>query len=75
MTFINITDKQTYLLENYPFRPVPKLTDQKFCIHCFKWITVGNFKVQQIKRSQLIVCPNAPECDGTVIDWFEQKPY
>jgi len=60
-----------YLKKNYPFKDVPKMTDYKFCIHCQKPIIVGMFKIETIGDMEFIVCPNAPECDGTVIDWFE----
>lgn len=73
-----IKDKQKYLDENYPFGDVPKLTDKKTCLHCGKIITVGDYKVFiDDLDSELIFCPNAPKCDGTVIDWLPvdyQKP-
>jgi hypothetical protein len=72
MRLIEISNKEAYFKKNYPFRPIPKLTDKRFCIHCFEWITIGDFKVQQIAKTQLIVCPNAPECHGTIIDWYKQ---
>ncbi|MEI6091960.1 MAG: hypothetical protein WCR42_16020 [bacterium] len=69
-----ITDKQKYLEENYPFVNVPKLTDQKRCIHCDSIITVGDFKVFADKKAiEYICCPNAPECNGTVIDWIDPE--
>jgi hypothetical protein len=71
MEEIKITDKEKYLRKNYPFDPVPKLTDKKHCIHCEKDIIVGDFKVFRDKAGdEYICCPNAPECDGTVLDWF-----
>lgn len=71
MKEIIIKDKQKYLDDNYPFEDVPKLADQKRCIHCDSIFTVGNYKVFKEKNGdELIYCPNAPECDGTVIDWF-----
>lgn len=74
MKFIEIADKELYLRKNYPFVIVPKLTDKKHCIHCNQKIKVGNFKVQISNNLEIIVCPNAPECDGTVIDWLD-KPF
>ncbi len=74
MTEIKIEDKQKYFSENYPFADPPKLTDQKECIHCGAIITVGNFKVfKDSFRDEYICCPNAPECDGTVIDWLPER--
>jgi hypothetical protein len=76
MNFKEITDKNKYLKKHYPFIPVPKLDDKKFCIHCQKEIIVGNYKVEikynffTNKNEEYICCPNAPLCDGTVIDWF-----
>jgi hypothetical protein len=67
-----IIDKLKYLQENYPFQDVPKLTDSKRCIHCDSKITVGDFKVLTDKEGiEYICCPNAPECNGTVIDWID----
>ncbi|MFT3704621.1 MAG: hypothetical protein QM802_19810 [Agriterribacter sp.] len=70
MKEILIEDKQSYLDANYPFEDVPQLTDKKHCIHCDKDITVGDYKVFiDEDGDEFISCPNAPECDGTVIDW------
>jgi len=70
MEFKEIKDKKRYLVENYPFGGVPELTDVRHCIHCDKDIIVGDYKVEIGTDMEYIVCPNAPECDGTVIDWF-----
>ena len=71
MKEIIIEDKQKYLEKNYPFEDTPKLTDEKQCIHCGRIITVGDFKVFKDKDGEeFIYCPNAPDCNGTVIDWF-----
>lgn len=67
-----IVDKRKYLGENYPFDDIPKLTDQKRCIHCDGIITVKNYKVfVDEDGEEYICCPNAPECNGTVIDWID----
>ena len=72
MEEIKIEDKQQYLNDNYPFLDVPKLTDSKLCIHCDSIIIVGNYKVFKDKANfEFICCPNAPTCDGTLIDWVE----
>lgn len=72
MKEVIIKDKQKYLEDNYPFEGIPKLTDKKECIHCGNIITVGDFKVFKDRGGEeLIYCPNAPSCDGTVIDWFD----
>jgi len=71
MKEITISDKQKYFDEHYPFADPPKLSDKKRCIHCEKDIKVGDFKVFKDNRGEeYICCPNAPECDGTLIDWF-----
>lgn len=71
MKELNIKDKQAYLNENYPFVDVPKLTDKKECIHCGEIITVGDYKVYKVESGfEYICCPNAPECNGTLIDWL-----
>lgn len=77
MKEVTIKDKQKYFVEHYPFAKPPKLTDLKQCIHCDNIITVGDFKVFKDETGfEYICCPHAPECDGTVIDWFdiENKP-
>lgn len=72
MEEIIITNKKKYLDDNYPFVGTPKLTDKKRCIHCNEIITVGDFKVYKINNEvELIYCPNAPECNGTLIDWID----
>jgi hypothetical protein len=72
MEEIFIDDKQNYFDENYPFEYPPDLTDKKRCIHCDQIITVGNYKVfRDEDGNEFIYCPNAPDCDGTVIDWID----
>jgi hypothetical protein len=71
MKEIFIKDKQKFLEDNYPFGKVPLLTDFKHCIHCDQDIIVGDFKVFLEDGEEFIYCPNAPECNGTVIDWLE----
>ena len=68
-----IENKQKYLNDNYPFEGIPHLSDKKLCIHCNQTITVGDFKVYRDTTNdfEFICCPNAPDCDGTVIDWID----
>ncbi|WP_298145953.1 hypothetical protein [Flavobacterium sp.] len=71
MIEVKIEDKQNYLSKNYPFAEPPELKDKKECIHCGEIITVGDFKVFKDELgNEYICCPNAPKCDGTVIDWM-----
>lgn len=71
MIEIKITEKQKYLDENYPFNGTPKLTDKRYCLHCEEIITVGDYKIFKDEfNDEYICCPNAPDCDGTVIDWI-----
>lgn len=80
MKFKQIENKEVFLKENYPFANVPKLGDKKHCIHCNKTIIVGDFKVEteynELKGEDhdYIVCPNAPECKGNVMDWMDLEP-
>jgi ssDNA-binding Zn-finger/Zn-ribbon topoisomerase 1 len=70
----HIDNKQEYLNENYPLSKVPKLNDKKLCIHCEQIIKVGDYKVLiEWNDEELIVCPNYPKCEGTVLDWFSIK--
>jgi hypothetical protein len=71
MKEVIITNKKKYFEENFPFEDAPELTDKKFCIHCEQTIIVGDYKVYRENGDELIYCPNAPECDGTVMDWFD----
>lgn len=72
MPELKIEDKEKYLNENYPFDPIPDLLDKKECIHCGNLIIVGNYKVYRAENGfEYICCPNAPECNGTVIDWID----
>lgn len=71
MVEIYIENKKEYLEENYPFADVPELDEKKLCIHCEEEIVVGDYKVFKDKKGEeWIYCPNAPDCDGTPIDWF-----
>jgi hypothetical protein len=59
------------LKEIYPFNDVHNLTDKRRCIHCDTIFTIGNYKVFKDRSGdEFICCPNAPDCDGTVIEWF-----
>lgn len=72
MKEIQIEDKEQFLKEHFPFEDVPELYDKKRCIHCDAVFFVGNYKVFIDEEGfEFICCPNAPECDGTVIDWFD----
>lgn len=71
MKEIIIKKKQQYLEDNYPFDEVPGLADKMHCIHCDNDIIVGDFKVFLEEGEEFIYCPNAPECNGTVIDWMD----
>lgn len=72
MREIKIKDKQKYLDENYIFDDTPELADRKRCLHCGSIIVVGNYKVFAYEHgAEYIYCPNAPECDGTIIDWMD----
>jgi len=72
--FFNIKAKKEYLSNNSPFKP-DNLADKKICIHCGKEIVVGDYKILIEKNGNSVVdfiaCPNAPECDGSIIDWFD----
>ncbi|MBO6572495.1 hypothetical protein GYB29_02175 [bacterium] len=74
MTEIKIEDKQEYFTNEYPFSNPPKLTEKRECLHCGETIIIGDFKVfKDNSNNEYICCPNAPRCDGTVIDWMPSK--
>lgn len=69
---INPEDKQEYLNKNNPFREILNIKERRICIHCEKWFTVEDFIViQDDDGEEYISCPNYPDCDGTITDWFE----
>jgi hypothetical protein len=76
---IKYEDKESYLKENSPFaeKSKLKLTDKKHCSCCEKTIVVGDYKIEIEDDREYIVCPNAPNCDGSIIGWFDipdEKP-
>lgn len=74
MKEVIITDKQTYLNEEYPFEPPLKLKDKMKCIHCVEIITVGDYKVFKDEfDEEYICCPNTPDCNGSIIDWVSME--
>jgi len=70
MKEIFIEDKQKYLEDNHPCGPIPELDHEMVCIHCGKLFKVGDYKVIEEDGFAYISCPDAPECDGTAIDWI-----
>lgn len=71
--YFNIRKKKVYLNANDPFRSNYNLTDRVYCQHCGELITVGDYKIEILDNNkELICCPNAPECDGTIIDWIDK---
>ena len=79
MKEVFVADKQKFLTENWPFgdgEGAYELTEKFRCLHCGEVITVGDYKVfkdaDAVDPNFLyICCPNAPECDGTLIDWID----
>lgn len=73
MEEVFVEDKQKFLNEEYPFQDAPKLTDKFRCLHCGGVITVGDYKIFKEQGDDVlyICCPNAPECNGTIIDWID----
>ena len=71
MEEVKIKNKQQYFSAFGSFMGHLKLTDKMYCIHCHKIIMVGDFKVYRTDDGfEMICCPNAPDCDGTMIDWM-----
>lgn len=76
MDNLEISDKEKYLNENYPFAPVPNLNDFKQCLHCDEIFIVKDYKVLKDSAGvEYICCPHAPVCDGTIIDWVDIKEF
>ena len=71
MEEVIIIDKQKYLNDNYPFGNIPELISEICCIHCDTIYKVEDYKVfKDEDGDEFICCPNAPDCNGTVIDWI-----
>lgn len=69
---IKVADKAKYLDENYPFEDCPSLEEEKLCLHCDSIFKVKEYTVFRDKDGdEFICCPNAPDCNGTVIDWVD----
>jgi hypothetical protein len=73
MEEIFVEDKQKFLDEQPPPFGGCKLTDKVRCIHCREVFSVGDYKIFKEKGDEFlyIYCPNAPECNGTIIDWID----
>ena len=73
MQEVFVKDKQQFLSEHYPLGDAPEMTEKFRCLHCGEVITVGDYKVYKEKDDDFlyISCPNAPQCNGTVIDWID----
>jgi hypothetical protein len=70
-------EREKYFMDNYPSKEKPNFNEKRICIHCKSVINVGDYKVEisenlpYYDKSEFIVCPNAPTCDGNILDWFE----
>lgn len=72
MQEIKISNKQEYLDKKYPFSSIPSLRDKRYCMQCKNEIVVGEYKVFKDEQGkEIICCPNAPACNGTVMDWYK----
>ena len=67
-------DRQKFLNKHSPFSKKIDIEEKKECIHCGEIIRVKDYKVEQLDLPKetvyLILCPNAPRCSGTIMDWF-----
>ncbi|WEK33567.1 MAG: hypothetical protein P0Y53_13835 [Candidatus Pseudobacter hemicellulosilyticus] len=72
MEEVFIRDKALYIKFKYPFSDIPALTDKRLCMVCHKEFVVGDYKVyRDAKGNEIVRCANAPECEGTVLDWVK----
>ncbi len=73
MEEIFIDNKKSYLLANSPFLEIPELVEKRRCLHCDEVFKIEDYKVfKDIAGDEFICCPNAPDCDGTIIDWVRE---
>lgn len=71
MEEVLIKDKEKYLNDNHPFQSFTSLEIEIVCIHCDTIFKVGKYKVFKDEGGdEWICCANAPNCDGTAIDWI-----
>jgi hypothetical protein len=75
--------KESYFNKHFP-KSGTRFNEEKMCLNCGEIINTKDFKLEQIEtynhisknqeKAQLIVCPNAPKCDGNALD-FMPKDY
>jgi len=72
--FIDVpqNERKTVLNKYNPFADY-ELTDRRFCYRCEQNITVGDYKLEYLEGQYYVCCPNAPECNGTIIHWFPER--
>lgn len=63
----DMSEKKAYLEKHWSSID---FNDKKTCIHCSQQIKVSDFKIEVLNGFEYICCPNAPQCDGTIIDWM-----
>jgi hypothetical protein len=72
MKKINIEDKLKYFNERKIFDSID-YDDVVKCIHCEEIVHVKDYNVYEFDGVELIMCPNSPRCDGSLIDFFPLK--
>jgi len=65
-----VENKQGYL-EEHKISDVG-FEDEMMCCHCEEKIKVKDYKLVSVCGDDFdyISCPNWPECDGTILDWW-----
>jgi hypothetical protein len=69
-------NREDYFNKNTPFHTRLHEYGKCQCCHCWKVINPFEYKVfvdAEDGDFESICCPNAPECDGTLIDWVPLK--
>lgn len=65
-------DEKEEFFNSHNFRGLG-YNDEYCCIHCNEIIKVSDFKVEKLNDFLYISCPNAPTCDGTIIDFMPKS--
>lgn len=86
-TFNDVEDKMWYLnheIGRFMEHEKLKIGDQWHCLHCLSSYPVEQFRagcnkpsgpMTPISKWEMLLCPNHPDCDGTLIDARFDQPW
>lgn len=77
--FDNDDEKGFYLRHHCIRLNIPNMEDEMICLQCNSLFKVKDFKVVITtcdccnEYMEYIVCPNAPDCEGDMLDWVGKE--